>query len=966
MRPVARPAAAILLASASTAAYAQTSDTRVGSPAASTNPPAPTIQIAPADSSVEQTDSDIVVSGAKPFGSVQSNVSPEVVFNSADIRSFGVSTISELINDTSFLTDAVTGPPILLLNGRRISSPLEIFDLPTEAIQRTEIFPEEVALAYGYSATQKVVNIVLKQYFRATAAELGAGASTDGGREKGKVTAGLFRIREDTRFTLDFAYARTAMLLASQRDITFPVSTPYSIAGNIAASRASDSREIDPALSAIAGEIVTIASVPSSGAISAPTLESFLPGANTPSTDSIGNYRSLAPATEIASISATLARPLGSIAASLSGRFEHSKSDGVQGLPSWVLTVPANSPYSPFAQPVELYRYLDRVGPLKDASDLSTARLGLGLNGELNDTWTWSFTGGYDFSRSDTRDDRAISSSAAQDTLNAQDPSFNPFGAIPPSLLAGRRIDNGRQATHTISADLLANGSLFTLPAGEVTTSVRLSGSSFSSQSRSVRNGTPVSLELQRESVSVRGSVDLPIASRSIGSSGPLGDLSLNANAEIEQVATFGVLRTYGYGLRWSPIRELSFNASMIQQQSAPSPLSLSSPSVSTPNAITFDYASGQTEIVSRVSGGNPSLRASDRSVFRLSLSIRPIRSQQLSFTGSLTRTTAENQVVSFPDPTAEIEAAFPDRFTRDQTGRLVTIDARPLNAAWARTTQLRLGINFSSPLRSGAQKRLAAWRAAGEREEDMPAEVRASRQAVQTQLAARAAERELAREGTRVARLAERETFAREMPAQDNQSSPLVAVPAVRSVIAPSSAPIRSLSREATSTGSGRLRINVFYTVTLEDSLRIADGLPPIDRLNSGSLSGLSGRSQHHVDTSMAYNHNGLGLNASAVWRSATELGSASNSPTSGPRFSDVTTVNIQVLAELGQTSLATRIPVLRGARVSLELTNVFNSRRKQIIGGSAIPNNWPGYQPDFDRTLNFQLRKVFHSILW
>jgi hypothetical protein len=966
-----RAVVAILLASASPGAYAQASNPRLDKPPASTVPPLPTIQVAPADSSVEQTDGDIVVSGVTPFGSVQSDISPEVVFNSADIRSFGVSTISELINDTSFLTDAVTGPPILLLNGRRISSPLEIYDLPTEAIQRTEIFPEEVALAYGYPATQRVVNIVLRQYFRATTAELAAGASTDGGRENGKATAGLFRLREDTRFSLDFAYARSAMLLESQRDITFPVSAPYSLAGNITAPRASDSREIDPALSAIAGEIVTIASVPSSRVSSAPTLESFLPGANTPTTNSIGNYRSLAPATEVASISATLARPLGSIAASVSGRLEHSKSDGVQGLPSWVLKVPANSPYSPFVQPVELYRYVDTVGPLKDASDLSTARLGLGLNGELNDTWTWSFTGGYDFFQSDTRNDRAIPSSAAQDALNAQDPYFNPFGAIPTSLLAGRRVDNGRQTTHTILADLLANGSLFTLPAGEATTSIRLSGSSFSSQSRSVRNSTPVSLALQRESVSVRGSVDLPIASRFTGSSGPLGDLSLNTNAEIEQVATFGILRMYGYGLRWSPIRELSFNASMTQQQSAPSPLFLNGPSVSTPNVITFDYASGQTEIVSRVSGGNPFLRASDRSVLRLNLSIRPIRTQQLSFTGSLTRTTTEDQVVSFPDPTAEIEAAFPERFTRDQTGRLVTIDARPLNAVWARTTQLRLGINFSKPLRSGAQKRLAAWRAAGEKEEDMPAEVRASREAVRAQLAARAAERQLAqeaarvaREAERVARRAEREALAREMPEQTDQSPPPIAIPPFRPVIAPPDVPIRPFNREAALVGNGRLRFNLSYTALLEDSLRIADGLSPIDRLDSGLLSGLSGPSRHRIDTSMAYNHSGLGLNVSSIWRSATEKASASTLPTSGRRFSDVTTVNIQVLAEFGQMAAATRMPVLRGARLSFELTNVFNSRRDQTIGGDAFADYRLGYQPEFDRAFRVQLRKVFHSV--
>ena len=75
--------------------------------------------------------------------------------------------------------------PVLLLNGQRISSFRELRDIPTEAIQRVDILPEEVALKYGYRADQKVVNIVLRQRFRSTAAQVGAGVATDGGYANG-------------------------------------------------------------------------------------------------------------------------------------------------------------------------------------------------------------------------------------------------------------------------------------------------------------------------------------------------------------------------------------------------------------------------------------------------------------------------------------------------------------------------------------------------------------------------------------------------------------------------------------------------------------------------------------------------------------------------------------------------------------------------------------------------------------
>ena len=71
--------------------------------------------------------------------------------------------------------------PVLLLNGQRISSFREMRDIPTEAIQRVEILPEEVALKYGYRADQRVVNIVLRQRFRSTVAQLGATVPTAGG-----------------------------------------------------------------------------------------------------------------------------------------------------------------------------------------------------------------------------------------------------------------------------------------------------------------------------------------------------------------------------------------------------------------------------------------------------------------------------------------------------------------------------------------------------------------------------------------------------------------------------------------------------------------------------------------------------------------------------------------------------------------------------------------------------------------
>ena len=120
---------------------------------------------------------EIVVTGAVQRGAVPGDIKPEQQLSPADVRALGVTSISEIITELSPQTN---GTPVILLNGKRISSFSEISDLPSEAVSRVDILPEEVALSYGYAPTQKVVNIVLRQRFRATTVDLRGGTTTDG------------------------------------------------------------------------------------------------------------------------------------------------------------------------------------------------------------------------------------------------------------------------------------------------------------------------------------------------------------------------------------------------------------------------------------------------------------------------------------------------------------------------------------------------------------------------------------------------------------------------------------------------------------------------------------------------------------------------------------------------------------------------------------------------------------------
>ncbi|RZM20973.1 MAG: TonB-dependent receptor, partial [Sphingomonas sp.] len=194
---------------------------------------------APAAQAPEQDEGaeseEIVVTGSRKLpGAVIGDIPPDQTLGQAEIRSYGVSTVSDLLNELSPQTTSGRGSggaPVVLLNGRRISSFSEIRDIPTEAIQRVEILPEEVALKYGYRADQKVVNFVLRRRFRAVTAEAADTQATEGGGNTPKGSLDMLNIARDRRLNLHVEYTSSEPLTESQRDILQPDRTANSALG---------------------------------------------------------------------------------------------------------------------------------------------------------------------------------------------------------------------------------------------------------------------------------------------------------------------------------------------------------------------------------------------------------------------------------------------------------------------------------------------------------------------------------------------------------------------------------------------------------------------------------------------------------------------------------------------------------------------------------------------------------------
>lgn len=103
--------------------------------------------------------------------------------------------------------------------------------------------------------------------------------------------------------------------------------------------------------------------------------------------------------------------------------------------------------------------------------------------------------------------------------------------------------------------------------------------------------------------------------------------------------------------------------------------------------------------LVSVIGGGNPALKREQQRDIKLSATWTLPFLQNSSLLVEWFRNRSTDVTVAFPLLTPEIEAAFPGRVARDASGRLVSIDQRPITFARQESSRLRWGLNLSGAL---------------------------------------------------------------------------------------------------------------------------------------------------------------------------------------------------------------------------------------------------------------------------
>lgn len=636
----------------------------------------------------ETSEPEIVVTAPQLRGAVKGDIPPEIELGETAVASYGASTISELLTALSTETTSGrgrgAGAPVVLLNGRRIAGFAEIRELPTEAIERVQIMPEEVALKFGYSADQRIVNFILQDNFRQTTVEGKEAASTEGARFETTGEGSFVKLGKQGRTSFSTSYTHDTPVHENERGIVEPFQTvPTSLAGNIVGLPSGS--EIDPALSALAGKPVTVAAIPANGS---GTLANFVPTANQPASTDLGGYRTLLAASDDFKLNGLVNRALSkSVSVTLNATYELALNRSLLGLPGSLLTVQPGAG-SPFSTTVGVSRAF--TPPLTRDARTDTLHGAVTFDGDLAQ-WQWTVTGTLDRTLVNTRTDAGIDTAGLQAQVTSG--SLNAFGPITPLELPRNTARSQTDAGEIIAT---ASGPLFELPAGSVRTTLRAGGVDTINRASAVQRGVATAANNSRAEGNARVNFDVPLTSRKNDILAGLGNITLNGNFGYRRLSDFGALLSYGYGVNWSPIDGMTLLASAIDSNNEPSVQQLASPVLTTPNVPVFDFTRGENAIVTTLGGGNPQLLSERRRDLKFGFTYKPPKLAILTVSINYFRNHSSNPTAAFPTLTPAVEAAFPNRVVRDAAGRLVSIDTRPVNFDETRSDVVRVGFNLS------------------------------------------------------------------------------------------------------------------------------------------------------------------------------------------------------------------------------------------------------------------------------
>lgn len=259
-------------------------------------------------------------------------------------------------------------------------------------------------------------------------------------------------------------------------------------------------------------------------------------------------------------------------------------------------------------------------------------------------------------------------------------------------------LSDVRSDSQSLALELSADRGLFEAPAGSASATLRAQFAA----SRSVTDGALPRRRFSGQSGSFGGDFRIPLLrsarqGEDEGGAHRLGDVSLSFGAAARH-SDYGGGESINAALAWTPRRRFNLNASWRRSVDAPSDESRYAPLTFGDPVVVYDFQNGMSVEVTPILGGNPDLRPTTLELSSLTLSTGPFTRWSLFGNFIIQQTEAADGAGTLPVPTPELEAAFPDRFQRNDDGLLVAIDQRPINIRSAQSNILSSNLTFNLP----------------------------------------------------------------------------------------------------------------------------------------------------------------------------------------------------------------------------------------------------------------------------
>lgn len=607
-------------------------------------------------------------------------------------------------------------------------------------------------------------------------------------------------------------------------------------------------------------------------------------------------YRSLVDASREIVINGTSTRSLGEGglggSLTLNGAYTRTDTHGLQGLDAVTLGYDGET----------AYRTLDDPRTTRTGTDLFEA--GIGYARPIG-TWQFNATADGSYSDSTTRTDRRRDLSGLEAAAAAGELAID--GPLP--TVAGAGVDSARTRSLTLDSLATLTGKPFRMPAGDAMLTAK-AGYSFdhtlSNDSRTDLGTT----RLTRGDVLGGLNLALPLTSRRYGVLGGVGDLSLNLSAGLDHLSDFGSLFDWSAGLTWSPTSTLTFQASYIVDEAAPTLAQLGAPQVISNGVTVYDFVQGRSALVSVVTGGNPDLVKEKRRDIKLSATWDLPFFERSNLMVEYFRNHSSDVTESFPLLTTAVEEAFPDRVTRSADGSLIAIDRRAVTFDAIASSSIRWGFNIGGKIgkSSGSGDRFG------------------------------------------------RGGFGGAGPGGPGMDGP------------PPDGPPPGGGGPGGPGGSGkggrgsRWNLSIYHTWTISDRVRIAPGSPWLDQL-SGSALTAGGVPRHKIEMEGGAFLNGIGARLKGTWNAPARVDGSGAPGSSDLRFGSTFDLGLRIFVDFDRrASLVERMPFLKGARMSFRIDNLLDNRQRVTDETGATPY---AYQPAFrepeGRVIGVEFRKMF-----